>query len=130
METNLLTGHQLEHLFLDEMHFCACNIPNAGARLVLSVLRLCPLSGHRPEFERLIPDAGAQHIILSLLNHVDLLEHGGGIGGSWLTDKGRRVLASLEELAKTDQDLDSLFPDEPTPDECEQCYGVSTTETK
>lgn len=34
----------------------------------------------------------AAHVIAHLLTHLDLLEHGGSVGGSWLTDNGARIV--------------------------------------
>lgn len=35
----------------------------------------------------------AAHLILHLLDHTDLMEHGSSIGGSWLTGMGERFIA-------------------------------------
>lgn len=63
-------------------------MPETAARLVRDILNMCPLYQHREEFEKLLPNDGAQYLILGLLDEAGLIEHGGGIGGSWLTDKG------------------------------------------
>lgn len=34
----------------------------------------------------------AAHVLAHLLTNLDLLEHGGGVGGSWLTKDGERVV--------------------------------------
>lgn len=34
----------------------------------------------------------AVHVLAHLLTHLDLLEHGGSVGGSWLTKYGERII--------------------------------------
>ena len=34
----------------------------------------------------------AAHVLAHLLSHLDLLEHGGSVGGSWLTPDGERII--------------------------------------
>lgn len=50
---------------------------------------------------------GVFQIILNILNNSDVLEHGGGIGGSWLTDYGRELLEHLNSLS--DEDLEDIL---------------------
>jgi hypothetical protein len=57
---------------------------------------------HREEFERLIPNYGLQYLVLYMLDHLDLTEHGGTVGGGWLTDKGKSVLDALQREAATE----------------------------
>lgn len=44
----------------------------------------------------------AAHVLAHLFNHLELLEHGGNVGGSWLTENGERIVdmgdASEDEL--------------------------------
>lgn len=37
------------------------------------------------------PDQAA-HVIAHLLTHLDLIEHGGSVGGSWLKNDGERII--------------------------------------
>jgi hypothetical protein len=37
-----------------------------------------------------------QQLMLYTLDHFDLIEHGGGIGGAWLSKKGQAVLEALQ----------------------------------
>lgn len=34
----------------------------------------------------------AAHVFAHLLSELDLLEHGGSVGGSWLTEKGQQIV--------------------------------------
>lgn len=76
--------------------FCGCGQPAQALSSLRELLALHPLYDHRAEFERLIPDEGLQYLMLYTLDHFDLSEHGGSVGGAWLTDKGRAVLEALE----------------------------------
>lgn len=43
----------------------------------------------------------AAHVLAHLFNHIELLEHGGNVGGSWLTDKGEIIV----DLGPVTQDI-------------------------
>ena len=45
--------------------------------------------------DRQIKDTKYNELILNVLTHADLLEHGTGIHGSWLTDKGKAEYKKL-----------------------------------
>lgn len=81
-------------VFLDSW-FCGCGMPEAACASLQRLLSLHPLYEHRKEFEALIPDDGVQYLLLYTLDHFDLTEHGGNVGGAWLTDKGKQVLEAL-----------------------------------
>ena len=93
---------------------CGCGIPDDVLTWVAELLRLVDR-----KFERGIPDdeftlrcravedhfheicsqATAEYAIWYWLDSRGLLEHGGGIGGSWLTEYGRHVLTVIEALS-------------------------------
>lgn len=88
-----------EHLYVlyysnaDGLGLCGCGSPEAAYDLIRDLLNLAPLyqgDGWR-KAEQLIGTDGAVHIVLGQLDRVGLIEHGGVITGSWLTDKGRYV---------------------------------------
>jgi hypothetical protein len=85
-------------VFLSEW-FCGCDSPKAACRALRDLLSLHPLYEHRDEFEQFVPDVGLQALLLYTLDHFDLTEHGGTVGGGWLTDKGKALLAALNEHA-------------------------------
>ena len=85
---------QALRVFLSEW-FCGCGSPEAACRRLLDILALCPLYDNREAFKRLVPDDGIEMLLLYTLDHFDLIEHGVGIGGSWLTDKGTQVREAL-----------------------------------
>ena len=88
-------------VFLGEW-FCGCDRPDAACERLRDVLRLHRLYDHRDEFKRLIPDDGIEMLITYTLDHFKLTEHGGSVGGSWLSDKGINVLAALERESADD----------------------------
>ena len=79
--------------------FCGCGLPEAAARALRDLLALHPLYENRESFERMIPDSGLQYLVLYMLAHLDLTEHGGSCGGGWLTEKGKAVLDALNREA-------------------------------
>lgn len=93
-------------VFLQEW-FCGCGRPEAAAKRLRDLLALHPLFDHRAEFEQLVPDAGLQELVLYTLDHFALTEHGGSIGGSWLTDTGTDVLEALNR--ETSDDFHALM---------------------
>jgi len=96
-------------LFYTDLGLCGCGDPYAAFDLVRDLLRLAPYFEHRTEVVALIGDGPAAHIILSSLDHADLLEHGGSIHGSWLTDKGEWYLKALNTVKVWD-DIDVGLP--------------------
>lgn len=75
--------------------FCGCGDPEAACATLLRILRLHPAYEHRDELAALIPDEGARLLLLYRLDRDGLTEHGGSIGGAWLTDKGTAVRDAL-----------------------------------
>ncbi len=88
---------ELQHLHLveaDDLMFCGCGDPEAAWDLVISILKSAPLyqdNGLNKVIE-LCGSEAAAYIVLYLMTHANLLEHGGSVGGSWITDKGSMVL--------------------------------------
>jgi hypothetical protein len=75
--------------------FCGCGNPEDAAAALLRLLNLHPLSDHRDEFEKWVPDSGLQYLLLYSLDRYELTEHGGTVGGAWLTSKGEAVRDAL-----------------------------------
>ena len=44
-----------------------------------------------------LPD-GLQYIYWYWIDNMELIEHGGSVGGSWLTERGRQFLARLQAM--------------------------------
>jgi hypothetical protein len=106
----------LYKLFYDDLKVCGCGNPEEVYALVRDLLALAPFYQHPAEVaERIGVSAedyasgglGAYYMVLHALDAADLIEHGGGIGGSWLTHKGTRYLELMkrhewEDLDDTD----------------------------
>lgn len=93
-------------IWLDK-RFCGCGEPDAAAAALLKLLRLHPLFEHRPEFERWIPDEGVQNLLLYQLDEAGVTEHGGTVGGGWLTEFGITIREAL--AVEESDDFDTLF---------------------
>ncbi|MFE9448295.1 hypothetical protein [Streptomyces sp. NPDC006739] len=92
----------LQHLYkvlCQDIPACGCGDPQASHTLVHDLLRLTPFyeDGRWRDAEKLIGTSGAVQIVLSALTDADLLEHGGTVGGSWITDKGRWLLWAIDQ---------------------------------
>lgn len=87
--------------------FCGCGSPEDAAAALLRLLRLHPLHENRASFEAWIKDSGVEYLLLYQLDRDDLTEHGGTVGGGWLTDKGT---ALRDALAREEADeFEALF---------------------
>lgn len=89
-------------IFLDGF-YCGCGAPEAASASFLRLLEQYndeERDTREPAYKALpkwIPDDGLMFLTLYWLTHLDLLEHGGGVLASWLTDKGREVLGAMRE---------------------------------
>lgn len=97
-----------EQLRVELNWFCGCGNPEDAAATLLKVLRMHPLYEHRSEFGEMVPGTGLQYLLLYLLGEKGWFEHGGTIGGQWLTDRGEAVKAALEAEQEADG-LEALF---------------------
>ena len=98
------TLDDLQHLyklFCDDLRTCGCGNPEQVYALVRDLLELAPFHQHPEKIAERIGasaedyrngDLGAYYMVLYVLDDARLIEHGGGVGGSWLTDKGTRYL--------------------------------------
>ena len=106
-------------VFLNDW-FCGCGAPDDAARRLMDILALHPLYDHRPEIEALFQgDTGLEMLTLYTLAYFGLTEHGGTVGGGWLTDKGKTVLEALQR--ESANDFDTLCEAS-----CLHGYGVET----
>jgi len=122
-----MTSHDLHHLFSDDLEICFCGNPEHAVDLVRQILNLCPLHTDRrwEQAEKLVGHPGAYHIVLSDLTEARLIEHGGSIGGSWLTDKGKAARDALNALYEADPEYDPIVGCEwyeHIPADCEICH--------
>lgn len=78
----------------DQLGFCGCGCPEEAYALVRDILNLAPFYDN-PEAIETLTGKAAYYFVLYQLDRCDLIEHGGGIGGSWLTDRGKLYLPLL-----------------------------------
>lgn len=94
---------------IQSLDFCGCGNPSEGYDALLETLKAYHTDGDRKKWAEARggnwsgPGNGYDYMILYFLNAHDLMEHGGSVGGSWLTQKGQSVLRFLEEWG-TDPD--------------------------
>jgi hypothetical protein len=101
---------------------CGCGSTEDAWERLRQILALHPLHKNRPAFKALIPDDGLQTLVLYFLAHLGLTEHGGSVGGGWLSEKGEAVLAALTVEANLDG-FAAL-----TENRCGHGYAVETDE--
>lgn len=85
-------------LFSEQMQLCGCGRPEAAYELVRDLLALAPFWENPEEVQQRIGEPGAYHIVLCTMERADLIEHGGSLGGSWLTPKGEWYLKALQSI--------------------------------
>ena len=85
-----------QHVIEDDLPFCGCGYYRGRIELVRDVLRDCPLyeNGARAKY-----DSPLAEWLLCMLDNAELIDHGTSIGRSWITDKGQRLLAILNDPA-------------------------------
>lgn len=100
-----MTPAEAHDVLVDDLGFC-CGDMDAAYALVLQYLEL---SAKERSFYSLLEKTadegrGVFFALLYWLDKADLLEHGGGITGSWLTPKGEQLLEAMR--GKTWDDLE------------------------
>lgn len=83
---------RLYKVLYEDVPMCGCGDPAAAYRLVYDLLRLTPWYEEKrwEQAQQLIGTDGAFQIVVSALTEADLLDRGGSIGGSWITEGARR----------------------------------------
>lgn len=94
----------------DGLRFCGCGNPDEAYALVRDLLALAPFFDHRPEVRNRIGGGpGVEMLVLYSLDGAGLIEHGTGIGGSWLTPKGRHYLDLMQRHEWEEIEDDEVF---------------------
>lgn len=105
----------LHRVFYGDLHLCGCGQAGQAWTLLHRLLALFATPGdygqRQAALRTLVGSDGATHMILSMLDEARLTDHGGSALGSWLTTKGRWVLAALTVLdgVAIDDVFDELF---------------------
>ncbi len=90
------SAHDLANWFFT--HACACGRPEDVAGLMLDVLTALESWDDIPRarLDELLPDR-TRYTVLNYYDQIGLIEHGGNINGSWLTEDGKMVLSALRK---------------------------------
>ncbi|MBD3004697.1 hypothetical protein [Streptomyces sp. 5-10] len=107
-------------LFESDMGLCACGQPWEGYELVRRLLDLAPYYEHPDRVTAAIGNDGSAHLVLSMLTRAELIEHGGAVGGSWLTPKGAWYRDALRLIDSWEEFDDGRFT-APSPHEGTPC---------
>lgn len=115
--------HQAAHFGL--LHLCGCGCPEDAYNFCRDALACFDRRGCHDNpptrawinaedaLKVLVQDRpdDAAHVLAHLLSHLDLLEHGSSVGGSWLTKDGERII----DMGPTTEELmdDEAWPGEP-----------------
>lgn len=94
---------------MEDAGFCTCGAWGDALERIRDMLKVISVQGEgRTEnLSKLIPDDGVCHIFLCWMDKAGWLEHGGAIGGAWLTPLGHQVHALLKDMAA--DDLEEIF---------------------
>lgn len=87
----------------DSIPNCGCGDPDSTFRLVLDALNLCTIEGteERKAYTQekfgmdYVTNNGLVQLLFYVLDDKEFIEHGGGVGYSWLTDAGKVFRALL-----------------------------------
>lgn len=97
---------------------CGCGDPEGAYNFLLNILKLADRRAYRASrrtgvwvmLEKEVTAAVAcdpemaAHVLLHFLTDRNVLEHGGGIGGSWLTDLGAQIVDAGPVTTELDPD--------------------------
>ena len=89
---------------IDELGICGCGNPEMVYRLIHAVLKEILESRVRTDDE-----VGYYDYIIYQLNEQGFLEHGSSIYGSWVTERGKKLIEALDEMAKYDYEYEDFF---------------------
>lgn len=128
----MTTESELQHafrLFFSDLDLCGCGEPEQSFMVVFRILISTPRPGGEDAFNAGRYSwlgtyaVGVSQVILSMLTTADLVEHGTGIGGSWLTPKGTYYRAVLGRL-NVDEVMGAGLPHDG--DECtDACWALT-----
>lgn len=97
---------------VDELSICGCGNPKMVYRLIHVVLKEIHESSVRVD-----DYVGYYDYMIYQLNEQGFLEHGSSIYGSWITEKGKKLIEALDEMAKYEYEYDDFFEANLVPEE-------------
>ena len=89
---------------IDELNICGCGNPEMVYRLIHVVLKEILESRVRVDDE-----VGYYDYMIYQLNEQGFLEHEYSIYGSWVTERGKKLIEALDEMAKYDYEYEDFF---------------------
>lgn len=95
-------GNELVDM-IEELHICGCGCPDAVYKLIHNTMKEIEEIGVRTDA------TNYYDFMIYQLNHMGFLEHGSSIYSSYITEKGKELLKSLEEMKKYDYDYDIFY---------------------
>lgn len=88
---------------IDELNICGCGCPEKVYKLIHRTMKEVYEVG-------VSTDATSYYdFMIYQLNHMEFLEHGSSIYGSYVTEKGRKLMEALDEMEKYDYDYGAFF---------------------
>jgi hypothetical protein len=123
-------ANEVQRFYFEDLKWCGCGNPGDALAFMRDVLEVMwqrseesRAEAHNKPYEQSAWKRGCDKLdemlpgilgmsYLYMLDAHDLTEHGGSVGGSWLTDKGKAVLAMLT----SHEDLDAAMDDENYPE--------------
>lgn len=90
---------------IDELNICGCGNPKMVYRLIHVVMKDILKSSS----VKVGDYVGYYDYMIYQLNEQGFLEHGSSIYGSWVTEKGEKLIEALDEMAKYDYEYEDFF---------------------
>lgn len=105
----------VQSIVLDKLGFCGCGSPEDVLKLLKEVLEILDMRNPRDKDswqisykkleERFYKDDTLLTFFLYWLDDKELTEHGGSVGGSWLSSEGKILLEKLRNIPENDYEL-------------------------
>lgn len=87
----------------DELGFCGCMELDEVISALKTLLSWANSMESRLGYEEFCKgEIGSFYLLMGLLDHADLIEHGSSIRHPWLTDDGERLLTALNKFSVGD----------------------------
>lgn len=87
-----------------DLGWCGCGDPTAALKYLHTGLEACRLYWAKEvSFEdryKMFHSDGEMYFFLYWADAKELMEHGGSVGGSWLTEKGKVLLSDIDNYFK------------------------------
>lgn len=92
---------------IDELSICGCGNPKMVYGLIHVVMKEI-LKSSSVKVDDYVGYYDYMYMIYQL-NEQGFLEHGSSIYGSWVTEKGEKLIEALDEMAKYDYEYEDFF---------------------